>query len=220
MTTRRKKSVTPPSIGDLLSQERRRGGVDVPAELSIRGLAKRAGVSAAQLSRIESGQVAKPRPEILTAVSRALNRNPLPLLIVAGHIEGDEARTQLRELFFREGSEMIDEWGDWTTFTLRDAIERLGDEMTPDAEIAAIAADVFRIQESDETLWDDAYNLVHARGQDAAQLREWMGIWRTAHGYRDWLLECGRLAQRLADLEFAAEPEVDKHTAVAKGKGK
>jgi transcriptional regulator with XRE-family HTH domain len=72
------------TFGQVLAEARARGGVDVPAGLSVRQLAKRAGVSAATLSRIEADQVRKPGQEILVALARALNRNPLPLLILPG----------------------------------------------------------------------------------------------------------------------------------------
>jgi hypothetical protein len=40
------------------------------------------------LRGIESGQVAKPGPEILTSLGRPLNRNPFPLLVLAGDLQG------------------------------------------------------------------------------------------------------------------------------------
>lgn len=45
-------------------------------------------------------------------------------------------------------------------------------------DVKAIAAEVFRVQESDETLWDDSYELAAASGVHAEQLRELMDIWR------------------------------------------
>lgn len=212
MQTEATTSATPSPLGRLLEAERRRGGVDVPADLSIRALAKRAGVSAAQLSRIENGLVAKPSPEILAALARALNRNPLPLLVLAGHIDGRQAQGELRSLFFREGAELPEEWGDWARFSLEEVRDRLHSEAISPEDLAAIAADVFRVQETDETLWDDAYNLVMARGEDAAQLRELMGIWRTAHGQRERILEYARLMRTIADLEYVAEAEAERHT--------
>jgi len=92
------------TLGQAISAARARGGVDVPAGLSVRELARRAGVSAAQVSRIEGGQVNRPSREILVALARALNRNPLPLVILAGHLDAREARDALAPLF-REGAE-------------------------------------------------------------------------------------------------------------------
>jgi transcriptional regulator with XRE-family HTH domain len=174
--------------------------------MSIRQLAKRAGVSAAQISRIEASQVLKPSREILVALGRALNRNPLPLLILAGHVTGADAQAALRPLF-RAGAELPEEWGEWASWPLDVVRHRLQQPEATDDEIRQIAADVFRVQESDETLWDDSYALALARGSDAAELHELMGIWHYIAGRRAQLLEYGRSLRRLADLEYLAEAE-------------
>jgi hypothetical protein len=158
----------------------------------------------AQVSRIEASQVLKPSREILVALARALDRNPLPLLILAGHLNLEEARQALQPLF-REGAELPEEWGSWATFTL-DANRRL--LASPDTradQINAIAADVFLVAETEETLWNESDALVLARGSDATDLRELMGIWRFIGARRSDLLEYGRALRRLADLEYQAE---------------
>lgn len=48
---------------------------------------------------------------MLVTLARALDRNPLPLLILAGHISGDEARIAL-EPMLRDGAELPEEWGE------------------------------------------------------------------------------------------------------------
>lgn len=97
-------------LASALLSARQGGGVEVHAGLSIRELARRAGVSAAQISRIESGQVLRPSREILVALGKALDRNPLPLLILANYLTASEARDALRPLF-RDGAELPEEWG-------------------------------------------------------------------------------------------------------------
>ena len=57
--------------------------------VSIRELARQAGVSAAQISRIEAGAVDQPSIDTLVGIARALDRNPKPLLIVSGTEDGD-----------------------------------------------------------------------------------------------------------------------------------
>lgn len=224
MTTRSGTSTVrkPPNrLGSLLAEAREGGGAEIPGGLSIRSLAKRAGVSAAQLSRIESGQVRKPRPEILNALSRALNRNPVPLMIVAGHFEKDEACEELRA-FFREGAELPEEWGDWATFSLDEVEHLINDPKSSRKDIEAIAADAFRVQETDETLWDDAYSLALARGEDARQLRKLMGIWRAVHERRERLLEYGELLRRIEDLEYKAAAKTEElraKVATLEGRG-
>lgn len=63
--------------------------------VSIRELARRANVSAGQISRIESGSIAKPSSDTLRSLARGLGRSPLPLLFIAGHLSGPNAIDEL-----------------------------------------------------------------------------------------------------------------------------
>src|SRR5438045_3659297 len=65
--------------------------------LSMRGLARRSGLSAAQVSRIEAGEVERPVAETLVKLAKALDRDAQLLLVFAGHIRGARARQLLRE---------------------------------------------------------------------------------------------------------------------------
>src|SRR6266545_3701504 len=56
-----------------------------------------AGLSAAQVSRIEAGEVERPVAETLVKLAKALNRDAQVLLVFAGHIRGARARQLLRE---------------------------------------------------------------------------------------------------------------------------
>ncbi len=69
----------------------------VRAHLSMRGLARRSGLSAAQISRIEAGEVERPVAETLVKLAKALDRDAQLLLVFAGHIRGARARQLLRE---------------------------------------------------------------------------------------------------------------------------
>jgi transcriptional regulator with XRE-family HTH domain len=69
----------------------------VRARLSMRGLARRSGLSAAQVSRIEAGEVERPAAETLVKLAKALDRDAQLLLVYAGHITGARARRLLRE---------------------------------------------------------------------------------------------------------------------------
>jgi transcriptional regulator with XRE-family HTH domain len=68
----------------------------VRAGLSMRGLARRSGLSAAQVSRIEAGEVERPVAETLVRLAKALDRDAQLLLVFAGHIRGARARELLR----------------------------------------------------------------------------------------------------------------------------
>ena len=67
------------------------------ARLSMRELARRSGLSAAQVSRIEAGEVERPVAETLVKLAKALDRDAQLLLVFAGHIRGARARQLLRE---------------------------------------------------------------------------------------------------------------------------
>ena len=69
----------------------------VRAGLSMRALARRSGLSAAQVSRIEAGEVERPVAETLVRLAKALDRDAQLLLVFAGHIRGARARQLLRE---------------------------------------------------------------------------------------------------------------------------
>jgi transcriptional regulator with XRE-family HTH domain len=69
----------------------------VRARLSMRGLARRSGLSAAQVSRIEAGEVERPVAESLVKLAKALDRDAQLLLVFAGHIRGARARQLLRQ---------------------------------------------------------------------------------------------------------------------------
>jgi transcriptional regulator with XRE-family HTH domain len=69
----------------------------VRARLSMRGLARRSGLSAAQISRIEAGEVERPAAETLVRLAKALDRDAQLLLVFAGHIRGARARQLLRQ---------------------------------------------------------------------------------------------------------------------------
>ena len=68
----------------------------VRARVSMRGLARRSGLSAAQISRIEAGEVERPAAETLVKLAKALDRDAQLLLVFAGHIRGARARQLLR----------------------------------------------------------------------------------------------------------------------------
>jgi transcriptional regulator with XRE-family HTH domain len=69
----------------------------VRAGLSMRALARRSGLSAAQISRIEAGEVERPVAETLVKLAKALDRDAQLLLVFAGHIRGARARQLLRQ---------------------------------------------------------------------------------------------------------------------------
>lgn len=119
--------------------------------LSMRGLAEKASLSAAQISRIERGLVEQPSMDTLAAIAKALDRNPIPLWIVAGHLQGKDAIQLLREMLSPE-AEIFDEWGDRKA---RASALALVTDPNPDRhDLSELAAKVFKTFETEETLWD------------------------------------------------------------------
>lgn len=104
---------------------------------------------------------------------------------------------------FREGAELPEEWGDWPRLPLAEVRERLTRAQTTDDDIRLIAADVFKVAETAETLWNEADHLAAARGAEGSVLREVIGILRAVHGERrEHWLAIGRALERLEDLEY------------------
>ena len=83
-------TMQPVTMGEVTKEARMRAG------LSMRGLARRSGLSAAQISRIEAGEVERPAAETLVKLAKALDRDAQLLLVFAGHIVGARARQLLR----------------------------------------------------------------------------------------------------------------------------
>jgi transcriptional regulator with XRE-family HTH domain len=181
------------------------------ASLSVRELARAAGISHSQIVRLEAGDVSKPSRQALVAIAKALNRNPNSLLILAGHLDEEQARGTLK-VMFRPGSELAEIWADADGHGSLRAVRAMIGGSADEAALRTIAASAFEVAESDETLWDDSYLLAAASGENADQLRELLDIWRYVPSdlRRRWL-EYGRALQRVADLEYLAEAERDRH---------
>lgn len=181
------------------------GGVDVPPGLSLNQLARRAGLSPSQLSRIESGQLRKPSRAILVAIAKALNRNPVPLLVLAGHLSGRSAQVELRD-FFRPGAEAPAEWDDAGSLNLVAARQALDSDTADDDALRSIAAELFAIAETVETMWDDAFALMTAEGPGASDLRRFAAVFREigSDGRAQVLAHATALRDR-GDLEYRLE---------------
>jgi transcriptional regulator with XRE-family HTH domain len=151
----------------------------VRARLSMRGLARRSGLSAAQISRIEAGEVERPVAETLVRLAKALDRDAQLLLVFAGHIRGARARQLLREAI--------------------EALPEPGRAELADA-LAQLEAEDEREHRLREELADAERALAKAQ-QDLDEARfEVAGTKRTkrlpeAH---EWLREVGMLAQGCA----------------------
>lgn len=175
--------------------------------MTIRKLAELAGISHTQVSRIESGEVAMPSREVLDKIAGALERNPRPLFILAGHYVGEEAQDALAPMF-RDGAELPEVWGDWSAFTL-DKARQLVRQPDPDPKaIQQLAADVFSVAETDETLRRPEDAMLAVMGEGQREMLQLLNAWRfIGAGRRRQLLDYASALRRLEDLEYLAEAE-------------
>jgi transcriptional regulator with XRE-family HTH domain len=157
----------------------------VRARLSMRGLARRSGLSAAQISRIEAGEVERPVAETLVKLAKALDRDAQLLLVFAGHIRGDRAGQLLREAIEALPESGRAEHADALARLEADGERqhRLREELA-DAERALATAQ----QDLDEARFEEGERVFECERVAAERLRE-------AH---ERLREVGMLAQRLA----------------------
>lgn len=181
---------------------------------STRKLAVLSSVSQAQISRLENGIVLKPSREILIALARALDRNPVPLLVLAGHLSGRESQQALA-YFFGPEKEVPLEWGPWASYPLDEVRASLAGA-PQDEVLTAVAADIFLL-DVPEMDWDEIHNLTAARGEQGERFRLLMEIWAAVGDRgRDQLLEYGRTLKQLSDLEWTAEIELAQREADAR----
>ena len=178
---------------------------------SIRELGRRTGVSAAQLSRIEAGQVEQPSIDTLVAVARGLDRNPKPLLIVSGHIGRDEGLAALRPMFrdHRSGeydpdvdSELVDEWEHGWQERLDEARALLAQDEPDERALRALAADVFFTYETEETMWWESFLAPLLAEHGGEELREHVRLFLALpHERRAKVSDYMNEQVRLADLD-------------------
>ncbi|MGK2938806.1 MAG: helix-turn-helix domain-containing protein [Solirubrobacteraceae bacterium] len=171
---------------------------------ATRELARRAGISHTQVSRIESGEVASPSREVVVRIAQALDRNPGPLLVLAGHLRDDRARLVLAPMF-RPGAELPEAWLNEPLLPLDEAMAIVADARSTQEDLMRVAASVVEVPESDETLWDPSHAQYLTVGDEDEEL-ELLGIWRYVRGKRRAeFLRYGRALRELEDLDYIAE---------------
>lgn len=171
---------------------------------ATRELARRAGISHTQVSRIESGEVASPSREVVVRIAQALDRNPGPLLVLAGHLRDDRARLVLAPMF-RPGAELPEAWLNEPLLPLDEAMAIVADARSTQEDLMRVAAGVFEVPETDETLWDPSHAQYLTAGEEDEEL-ELLGIWRYVRGKRRAeFLRYGRALRELEDLAYIAE---------------
>jgi transcriptional regulator with XRE-family HTH domain len=171
-------------------------------DMTGRHLAETAELSHTQISRIESGRTATPSVGTLRRLADALNFNDRPLLILAGHRTGDDARADLRAML-AEHAGVFESGGEFMELTRDQAAEIVSNPTATHAQLCTVAAELalwMNAEDDDDALDDE---------QDP-ELRGLLDIWRVleephrtmivryAHAIRDvHLLEFSVSRQRL-----------------------
>jgi transcriptional regulator with XRE-family HTH domain len=170
------------------------------ARLSMRGLARRSGLSAAQISRIESGEVERPVAETLVKLAKALDRDAQLLLVFAGHIRGARARQLLRQAI-----EALPEPG---RAEHADALARLEAEDEREHRLREELADAERAlaqaqRELDEARFEAEAERVAAEPLRAAERMREVGMLSKRHA-----VEVAEKRRQFEQLDDAASGEV------------
>ncbi len=187
--------------------------------LSMRELARRGDVSAAQISRIEAGDVERPSVDTLISIAHALDRNPRPLLIASGHIGGEEAKALLRHYFRPHvgteydpdvDSELVEVWLDGWRDKIEEARRLLENAASSDEDVRRLAVDVFQTAETAETLWSDSWiEELRDRTEDE-DLRHLVVLWQGLPAPRrtkvlDYLADQAALGRRERSVDSTDE---------------
>jgi transcriptional regulator with XRE-family HTH domain len=138
-------------------------------QMTIRDLARRAGVSAALISRIEDGDIGRVSRPTIEALARALGRHPLALLIVGSMIKQENARAQLLDLL-RNAQHASASW-DPAFFAGRVA------DLTPTPEaLVEVARDLFPLV-SDSDRPSEAYQEILGIAEPSPELNRVLSVW-------------------------------------------
>jgi transcriptional regulator with XRE-family HTH domain len=148
-------------VGELVREVREEEG------MAIRELARRSDLSPALLSRLERGEMKRSSPTTIATIARALGRHPLPLLVAARVIVGDDAHTQLLELL--QTAENADVSWDPSRFETHLA------NVDTDA-IAEIAGEMFLVA-GDTGLPSESYQQALGAGTPSPELSSLLARW-------------------------------------------
>lgn len=164
------------ALSDVIKEGREDQGI------ALRELARRSGVSAGQISRIESGEVERPSRATLTSLATGLGRSPVPLLYLADHLDDQELRHHLRRferavenrVGFVDQMEAFDEQDEAgqarTMWDLTADLRGLVQDLDPEA--APFAQDLEEVAATWSSLTDERRCLVRAFVADQAVLSQ------------------------------------------------
>jgi transcriptional regulator with XRE-family HTH domain len=193
------------SVGELVRRARERApGAPGAESVSIRELARRAGISAAQLSRIESGHVENPSPATLARIAAAVGRDARPLWVAAGHIRGQDAVAVLEQACEIEVEIFEGSTGDENR--AQQARAMLVAIREADADLVRLAGEIFQTYTSPDTTWWNEYVQPALDAPEGNPLKELIRAYQTLPPNRfDKIVEYVRDQLRLFELESKSD---------------
>jgi transcriptional regulator with XRE-family HTH domain len=157
-----------PTLGDTIREARAQEG------LGVRELARRSGIAASQISRIESGEVKQPELKTLIAMAGALGRTWLALEFLA-----DPARADANTLVSQslDKANVLRDLRLWSDAELEDLWRRqFEDDEQSIVRLCAYARDLFLHVPLSEEIERFAHT-AHYSGMEAEQLQELITAW-------------------------------------------
>lgn len=167
-------------------------------EMTGRYLADMAELSHTQISRIESGRTSTPSVGTLRRLAAALNFNDRPLLILAGHRTGDDARAELQRMLV-EHAGVFEGWAEFMGMSRDQALAIAGDPGATHAQLCSVAAELALWMNAEDGSGEDE------REERDPELRELLEIWQVLDdAHRAMIVRYARAVREVHTLEFSA----------------
>lgn len=195
MTTEQNSEPQKSRLGDLLREARESGN------MSARQVTDAAGVAHSHLGRIERGETI-PSERTIRRLADALSYNPDPVLIVAGHITGQDARQVLTRLIDAEQTTTFVMWEELIGYTHEQAAALVKNPAVSDEDLVDLAYAL--------ALWGlgpDEQQAERALVNDAAPL---LAVWSrlSDRADKDRVLAFARSVLELREIEQELDKEV------------
>ena len=184
-----------PTLGEMVRAWRVNG-----AGLSLRALARETGISAGQLSRIETGETQRPSIKTVLVLAQALNFHSSVLLALAGHLDERSARLEFSQLVEEARDDLAREYGDGGDYA-DELLERARSVGGTDA-IRDLAMEIATLPVSSVDAPPELAAQPPGQAPDRAMLRDLIEVWHSMTPERRW-----RLFQTAKDFSAASDNE-------------
>jgi transcriptional regulator with XRE-family HTH domain len=184
-----------PSLGEMLRFTRLNW-----RRVSLRALARETGISAGQLSRIESGETARPAIKTLNALATALDLNPSLLLALASHLDLYSARRELSALVTDSRDELVEEYEDEGEYA--DKLQAQAEALRDDDAVRELAMELATLVTGPVGAPPELIAQAPPRAADRQLLTDVIECWEQMSPDRRW-----RLFQSAKDFATASKEE-------------